>query len=452
MNTTSPARTAPGTPPRLIDNRWLQLVVGIVCMIATANIQYAWTLFVPEIQGKFGWERASIQVAFTIFVLVQTWLAPIEGYFIDKFGPRLIVAFGALFIGAAWIINSQATTLMGFYLGAAVGGIGVGSIYATCINNALKWFPDRRGLAVGLTAGGYGAGSAATILPIAAMIESSGFQHAFLVFGILQGSLAFLAAWFLRPPKKGEVHGSAKLAQSRRDYTLKEALATPLFWLMLLMFTCVVTGGMMAVAQLGVIAQDLGVKHFKVDLYFFTMAALPLALMLDRVMNGISRPLFGWISDHIGREKTMVIAFTLEGLGIIALGYFGSNPWAFLILSGVVFLAWGEVYSLFSALAGDAFGTKHIGKIYGVLYCAKGIGALFVPIGNLMMEATGTWSTVLYTVAGMDLFAAFLAIVALRPMLARHVAGNAAAAAGASSSSSAGVTLPAGLAPATRAR
>jgi OFA family oxalate/formate antiporter-like MFS transporter len=143
--------------------------------------------------------------------------------------------------------------------------------------------------------------------------------------------------------------------------------------------------------------------------------------MLDRIMNGISRPLFGWISDNIGREKTMVIAFTLEGLGIIALGYFGSNPYAFLILSGVVFLAWGEVYSLFSALAGDAFGTKHIGKIYGVLYTAKGIGALFVPVGNLMMEATGTWSTVLYTVAAMDLTAAFLAIVVLRPTLAKHV-------------------------------
>ncbi|MDM0045919.1 oxalate/formate MFS antiporter [Variovorax dokdonensis] len=419
------AGTSSGQPQRWYDNRWLQLAVGIVCMIATANIQYAWTLFVPEIQGKFGWERASIQIAFTIFVLVQTWLAPIEGYFIDKFGPRLIVAFGAIFIGVAWVINSQATTLLGFYIGAAIGGIGVGSIYATCINNALKWFPDRRGLAVGLTAGGYGAGSAATILPIAAMIESSGFQSAFLFFGILQGSLAFVAAWFLRSPgANAKVPASAKLTQSRRDYTLKEALHTKLFWLMLLMFSCVVTGGMMAVAQLGVIAQDLGVKSFKVDLYFFTMAALPLALMLDRIMNGISRPLFGWISDHIGREKTMVIAFTLEGLGIIALGYFGHNPWAFLILSGVVFLAWGEVYSLFSALAGDAFGTKHIGKIYGVLYCAKGIGALFVPLGNLMMEATGTWSTVLYTVAGLDLFAAFLAIVALRPMLAAHVAGT----------------------------
>lgn len=411
------------------SRRWMQLVVGVVCMIATANIQYAWTLFVPEIQQTFGWERASIQVAFTIFVLVQTWLAPIEGYFIDKFGPRLMVAFGALFIGTAWVINSQATTLMGFYFGAAIGGIGVGSIYATCINNALKWFPDRRGLAVGLTAGGYGAGSAATILPIAAMIESSGFQETFFFFGLLQGGLAFIAAWFLRSPKAGEVKASSKLNQSRRDYTLKEALNTKLFWLMLVMFTCVVTGGMMAVAQLGVIAQDLGVKEFEVNLYFFTMAALPLALMLDRVMNGISRPLFGWISDHIGREKTMVIAFSLEGIGIIALGYFGHNPWAFLILSGVVFLAWGEVYSLFSALAGDAFGTKHIAKIYGVLYCAKGIGALFVPVGNLLMEATGTWSTVLYTVAAMDLFAAFLAVTLLPRTLKAHVAQSTAMAA-----------------------
>jgi OFA family oxalate/formate antiporter-like MFS transporter len=407
------------------SKRWFQLAVGVICMIATANIQYAWTLFVPEIQETYGWPRAKIQLAFTIFVIVQTWLAPVEGYFIDKFGPRMMVAFGAILIGTAWIINSQATSLSGYYIGAAVGGIGVGSIYATCINNALKWFPDRRGLAVGLTAGGYGAGSAATILPIAAMIERSGFQETFLFFGVLQGAIAFIAAWFLRSPNASEVSKrSAKLIQATRDYTLKEAMNTRLFWLMFAMFILVVTGGMMAVAQLGVIAKDLGVKEFQVNMGFFVMAALPLALMLDRIMNGISRPLFGWISDHIGREKTMVIAFTLEGLGIIALGYFGSNPYAFLILSGVVFLAWGEVYSLFSALAGDAFGTKHIGKIYGVLYTAKGIGALFVPVGNLMMEATGTWSTVLYTVAAMDLTAAFLAMVVLRPVLARHVAAS----------------------------
>lgn len=402
--------------------RWIRLAACVVCMAATANIQYAWTLFVPEIQHAFGWPRARIQFAFTIFVIVQTWLAPLEGYYIDKFGPRLIVAVGALFVGAAWIVNSQATSLTGFYIGAVIGGIGVGAIYATCINNALKWFPDRRGLAVGLTAGGYGAGTALTILPIASMIAASGFQHAFLFFGILQGTVAFLAAWFLRSPKTTEVNASPQLAQAMRHYTLKEAMSTRLFWLMFVMFILVVTGGMMAVAQLGVIATDYGVKEFKVDLYFFVMASLPLALMLDRIMNGVSRPLFGWISDHIGREKTMVVAFTLEGFGIIALGVFGGDPYAFLILSGVVFLAWGEVYSLFSALAGDAFGTRHVGKIYGVLYTAKGIGALLVPVGNLMMEATGTWSSVLFAVALMDLTAACLAVVLLRPVLARHVA------------------------------
>ncbi|QQP93384.1 oxalate/formate MFS antiporter (plasmid) [Skermanella sp. TT6] len=404
--------------------RWIQLAVGVICMVATANIQYAWTLFVPEIQATYGWTRASIQAAFTIFVVVQTWLTPIEGYFIDKYGPRVMVAIGGVLVGLSWIINSYATTLTGFYVGAAVGGMGVGCVYATCINNALKWFPDRRGLAVGLTAGGYGAGSALTILPIAAVIASSGYQSAFFYFGAVQGIVIFAVAWFLRSPQKGEVNYSTKVAQSRRDYTLSEALRTPVFWTMLLMFTLTVTGGLMAVAQLGLIAHDLGVKEFPVNLYFFTMAALPFALMLDRVMNGLSRPLFGWISDHIGREKTMFIAFSMEGLGIIALGYFGHNPYAFLILSGVVFLAWGEVYSLFSATAGDAFGTKHVGKIYGLLYCAKGIAALMVPLGNILMEATGTWSTVLYTVAIMDLCSAVCAIVVLRPMLARHHARN----------------------------
>jgi OFA family oxalate/formate antiporter-like MFS transporter len=420
MNRSS-ATTVRFRAPATDRGRWIRLAACIVCMAAAANIQYAWTLFVPEIEHAYGWPRAKIQLAFTIFVIVQTWLAPLEGYFIDKFGPRLIVAFGALFVGAAWVINSQASTLTGFYVGAAIGGIGVGSIYATCINNALRWFPDRRGLAVGMTAGAYGAGSAATILPIASMIASSGFQHTFLYFGILQASVALIGAWFLRSPKASEVNAAPMLAQGTRDYTLTQALKTPLFWLMFVMFILVVTGGMMAVAQLGVIATDLGVKEFKVDLHFFVMASLPLALMLERIMNGISRPLFGWISDHIGRQKTMMIAFTLEAFGIAALGCFGSDPYAFLILSGVVFLAWGEVYSLFSALAGDAFGTKHIGKIYGVLYMAKGIGALLVPLGNLIMEATGTWSTVLFAVAAMDLAAVCLAIVLLRPVLARHV-------------------------------
>ncbi|ESR27242.1 Oxalate/formate antiporter [Lutibaculum baratangense AMV1] len=412
---------AAGRPHDPPANRWVQLVVGVACMVAAANIQYSWTLFVPEIQETYGWTRAAIQTAFTIFVITQTWLTPIEGYFIDRYGPRAMVFIGGAFTGLAWIVNSYATTLTGFYFGAVLGGIGVGCVYATCINNALKWFPDRRGLAVGLTAGGYGSGTILTIMPIAAMIETSGYQSAFFTFGLIEGAVIMLAALFLMAPPAGVVPKfSANVVQSRRDYTVGEALRTPVFWVMLLLFTMTVTGGLMATAQLGVMAQDLGVKEHDLNFYFFTMAALPFALMLDRLMNGFSRPFFGWISDNIGRERTMFIAFTLEGLGILALAHFGHNPWAFVLLSGVVFLAWGEVYSLFSATTGDTFGTKHVGKIYGLLYCAKGVAALLVPLGNLLMEATGTWATVLYAMAAMDLGAAVLAIVLLRPLIRRH--------------------------------
>ena len=213
--------------------------------------------------------------------------------------------------------------------------------------------------------------------------------------------------------------------QSRRDYTLGEALRTPVFWVMLAMFTATVTGGLMAVAQLSVIAEDLGVRNFQMNFGFFTMAALPFALMMNTMVNGISRPVFGWLSDHIGRERVMFIAFSLEAVGILALGWYGSNPWAFVVLSGIVFFAWGEVYSLFSATAGDTFGTKNIGTIYGLLYCAKGVAALLVPFGNVLMEATGTWTTVLYTMAALDLSAALAAILILKPLRRRIVEADA---------------------------
>ncbi len=407
-------------------NRWIQLVVGIGCMVAASNVQYSWTLFVPEIIEVHGWSRAAIQTAFTIFVIVQTWCTPVVGHFIDRHGPRTLVLFGGLMTGLAWVLDSYATSLTGFYVASVVGGLGVGAVYATCINNALKWFPDKRGLAVGLTAGGYGSGTIVTIIPIANMIAASGYQSAFFTFGLLQGAAICLCAWFLRAPGAVQQAAStAKVVQSGRDYTLAEALRTPVFWVMMAMFTGTVTGGLMVVAQLGIIAEDLGVRGLQVDVYFFAMAALPFALMLDRLMNGVSRPMFGWLSDHIGRETTMFIAFSLEGIGVLALGWFGHQPWAFVFLSGVVFLAWGEVYSLFSATAGDTFGTLHVGKIYGVLYCAKGIAALLVPFGNVLMEATGTWKSVLYSMSAMDLMSALAALLVLKPLIRRHHARDA---------------------------
>jgi OFA family oxalate/formate antiporter-like MFS transporter len=414
----SNARASSG-PAQADSSRWAQLAFGVACMVAASNIQYSWTQFVPEIQKAHGWERAAIQTAFSIFVVVQTWSTPFIGALIDRYGPRLLVLLGGVLTGLAWVINSYATSLPGFYVGAIVGGLGVGAVYATCINNAIKWFPDRRGLGVGLTAGGYGSGTILTVIPIANMIASSGYQAAFFTFGLIQGVAIVFFAWFLRAPKPGAITYSAKVAQSRRDYTLGEALRTPVFWVMLAMFTGTVTGGLMAVAQLSVIAEDLGVRNYQINFYFFTMAALPFALMMNTIVNGISRPTFGWLSDHIGRERVMGIAFSLEAVGILALGWFGHNPWAFVVLSGIVFFAWGEVYSLFSATAGDTFWTKNIGTIYGLLYCAKGVAALLVPFGNLLMEATGTWSSVLYSMAALDLGAALAAIFVLMPMRQR---------------------------------
>ena len=402
---------------------------GVACMVAASNIQYSWTQFVPEIQKAYGWERAAIQTAFSIFVVVQTWCTPFVGAMIDRLGPRALVIFGGVLTGLAWVINSYATSLTGFYVGSVVGGLGVGAVYATCINNAIKWFPDKRGLAVGLTAAGYGSGTILTVIPISRMIAGAGFQSTFFTFGLIQGAVIVAFALLLKAPRPGAITYKASVAQSRRDYTLGEALRTPVFWVMLAMFTATVTGGLMAVAQLSVIAEDLGVRNFQMNFGFFTMAALPFALMMNTMVNGISRPVFGWLSDHIGRERVMFIAFSLEAVGILALGWYGSNPWAFVVLSGIVFFAWGEVYSLFSATAGDTFGTKNIGTIYGLLYCAKGVAALLVPFGNVLMEATGTWTSVLYTMAALDLGAALTAILILKPLRRRLVEADTARAA-----------------------
>jgi oxalate/formate antiporter len=412
-------------PLQADTSRWSQLVFGVACMVAASNIQYSWTQFVPEIQKAHGWERAAIQTAFSIFVVVQTWCTPFVGAMIDRYGPRALVLFGGVLTGLAWVINSYATSLPGFYAGSIVGGLGVGAVYATCINNAIKWFPDKRGLAVGLTAAGYGSGTILTVIPISRMIASAGYQSTFFTFGLIQGVVIVAFASLLRGPVAGAVTYKAAVAQSRRHYTLGEALRTPVFWVMLAMFTGTVTGGLMAVAQLSVIAEDLGVRNVEMNFGFFTMAALPFALMMNTIVNGISRPVFGSLSDHIGREQVMFIAFSLEALGILALGWYGSDPWAFVVLSGIVFFAWGEVYSLFSATAGDTFGTKNIGTIYGLLYCAKGIAALLVPFGNVLMEATGTWTSVLYTMAVLDISAALAAILILKPLRRRLAEGDA---------------------------
>jgi MFS transporter, OFA family, oxalate/formate antiporter len=402
--------------------RWGQLIFGIICMVMIANLQYGWTLFVKPIDDKYHWGRAAIQVAFTIFVLTETWLVPVEGYLIDKFGPKAMIFGSGILVGIAWVLNSYADSLFLLYLGAAIGGVGAGVIYGGSVGNALKWFPDRRGLAAGLTAAGFGAGSALTIIPIANMIASSGYESTFFWFGIGQGIIVLIFSLFLRAPEPGEVPASAIVQQSSRDYTWKEVLKTPPFWVMYVMFVMVGAGGLMAIAQLAPIANDYKIAGIPVSLVGLTLPALTFALTIDRVLNGICRPFFGWVSDHIGRENTMFIAFFLEGIGIYALLYFANDPVLFVILSGVVFFAWGEIYSLFPATTADLYGKKFATTNYGLLYTAKGTAALLVPLANVLTNYTGSWHAVFYVAAILNIIAAVMALVLLKPMRQRFLA------------------------------
>jgi OFA family oxalate/formate antiporter-like MFS transporter len=403
--------------------RWGQLIFGIVCMVMIANLQYGWTLFVNPIDEKYHWGRAAIQVAFTIFVLTETWLVPFEGYLIDKFGPRIMVGLSGVLVAIAWVMNSVADSLTALYVAAAIGGVGAGIIYGASVGNALKWFPDRRGLAAGLTAAGFGAGSALTVVPIANMIQSGGYEAAFLWFGIGQGIIVVVFSLFLRAPQPGEVKAPAAPAvqQTQRDYTPAEVLRSPVFYVMYAMFVMVGTGGLMAVAQLGPIARDFKIDGIPVSILGLTLPALSFALTIDRVLNGVCRPFFGWVSDQIGRENTMFVAFMLEGIGIYALLQFAHEPLLFVLLSGLVFFAWGEIYSLFPATCTDLYGKKFATTNYGMLYTAKGTASLLVPLANVLTAATGSWTAVFIVSAALNIVAAVMALAVLRPMRLRSL-------------------------------
>ena len=405
--------------------RWIQLFLGIICMTMIANLQYGWTLFVNPITDKFGWTRAAVQVAFSIFVLTETWLVPVEGYLVDRFGPRPVVLVGGLLCGIGWVMNSFADSLMLLYVAAAISGIGAGAVYGTCVGNSLKWFPDRRGLAAGLTAAGFGAGSALTVLPIQAIIKAMGYQTAFLYFGLGQGIVVMLVALALVDPrhvvnpgiaKQAEKRPNPRVLQTKRDYRPMEIIAQPVFWVMYVMFVLVAAGGLMAVAQLAPIAKDFKIGEIPVSILGLTLPALTFALTIDRVLNGLTRPFFGWVSDQIGRELTMLIAFSLEGVGIMCLFWFGQEPLMFVILSGLVFFAWGEIYSLFPSTNADTFGPKFAAANAGLLYTAKGTASLLVPLSSVLTAATGNWHAVFVIAAVMNIAAALIGWFILRPM------------------------------------
>lgn len=413
--------TTTGNPPRK-----KQLILGLIAMMAISSPQYVWALFTQHLTSSLGASLAEVQVTFSILIVLQTFLSPLQGFLIDRFGPHRLLAIGAALTGLSWIVSSDVQSLTGLYLSYGVlGGIGTGVVYVGVIGLMVQWFPDLRGFATGMVAAGYGFGAVLTTFPISSSLKAEGFQQTLFTYGIIIGLAGILAALGMRRPHPGELsHIKPQATQAvatKRDFTPKEMLVNPIFWLLFLMMTMMSTTGLMVISQMGAIARDFKVA----DALVFGMAALPFALTIDRITNGLTRPFFGWVSDKLGREKTMLIAFSLEGVAITIWYFVAHDPLWFALLSGVVFFGWGEIFSLFPSILTDTFGTKHATTNYGFLYMAQGVGSVFGgPVAALIYASTGTWGTVFTLVVVMDILTAVLAYFVLMPMRRKHLAAT----------------------------
>jgi MFS transporter, OFA family, oxalate/formate antiporter len=407
-------------------NRWTQLLLGIIAMMSISSPQYTWTLFTGPLNQKLGTSLAELQWTFSLLIILQTFLSPLQAYLVDRFGPRLLISAGAILSGGSWVLAAQATNIELLYLTyGIIGGFGTGIIYVGIIGLMVRWFPDRRGLATGLAAAGYGFGAFFTSFPIDSMIKSSGYAHTLVVWGIIQGVIGVAAALGLsvpptgyRPPGQLPVEAARIELQTQRSYSPREMLQNPIFWLLFIMMAMMSTSGLMVTSNVGPFAREYKVA----EVIVLGMAALPLSLTLSRVTNGMTRPFFGWVSDHIGREKTMALAFSLEAVAILILFAFIDQPAMFVVLTGLVFFGWGEIFSLFPSTLTDTFGPKFAATNYGFLYIAQGVGSILGgPAAAYLKQATGSWTAVFILVACLDALTALLALTVLRGMRQRHM-------------------------------
>lgn len=402
--------------------RWAQLGLGLVAMMAISSPQYVWTLFVKPFQATTGTDLPAIQITFSLLIVLQTWLSPLQGWMVDRFGSRLLITTGCLLSGLGWITSAYISGIWGLYLTYGLFcGVGTGIVYVGIVGLMVRWFPDRRGFAAGVVAAGYGFGAILTTFPIDSMIKSSGYQPTLVTFGAILGIVGALAAMGLREPAAGEVEAARPLAAapSVKDVAPGAMLKTPVFWLLFVMMTMMSTGGLMVISQFASFAKSFGVA----DTLVFGLAALPFALTFDRVTNGLTRPFFGWVSDRIGREYTMLIAFMLEAVSIWLLLQFRDNAALFVLLSGVVFFGWGEIFSLFPSTLTDTFGTRNATTNYGFLYMAQGIGSVLGgPVAAMIYGSTGSWLPVFGLIIAMDAVTALLAVFVLKPMRASYLA------------------------------
>src|SRR5450755_1517499 len=395
-------------------NRWFRLVSAVVAMIMIANLQYAWTLFVKPLIAAHHWKLSEVQWAFTFFIACQTWFMPCSGWLIDRLGPRKFVTVAGILCGAGWAALGSVETLPALYALYAAAGIGAALVYCGSMGVALKWFPDKRGLATGVTAAAFGSGTALFIPLIAHIVRDSGYRTAFLYTGIGQGLAIICAAQFLRNPVQGEVAPvaiKAKIRTHHEDFSSPEMLRTPHFYLLYLMMFLMGISGLMVTAQLAPLA----------DSFKISAAAVTFALSMNPIANGASRLFWGWVSDHLGRERTMICAFLIQSAALLIVPWFGKgSDTSFIVCLALVYFSWGEVYVLFPSVSADLFGVRNASANYGFLYSTKGVASIVGGgLAAMLFEKIGSWDVVFYGGAALALCSALMAVVLMRMPLPR---------------------------------
>ena len=406
---------ATSAAPVAIPGRGLQLALGVVAMMAISSPQYVWTLFVGPLRTELGASLAAVQATFAIFSIFQCGLGPLHGHLAARVSPRAFVAIGGALVGASWIASSFATSLPLLYFTYGVlSGIGTGFVYVSVIELMVQYWPDRRGFAVGMVTGSYGFGAICTTFPIAWAMQRSGLHNTLIWFGAIFAVVIALAALGMKR------YGPASTLAAKADQpgvSPAQMLKTPVFWVLFVLMTMVAIGGLMVISQLGPFAASMGISETTTVM---GLAALPLALTIDRIANGVTRPFFGWISDRIGREPTMFIAFGLEAIGVFLLLKLGDQPVAFVLLSGLVFFGWGQIYALFPSLQADLFGPRYAVQNFGYLLVSTAVASVLgAPVAAMLLESSGSWNAAFYAVIVLDTLAAIASVAVLAPMTKR---------------------------------
>ncbi|MEX2262510.1 MAG: oxalate/formate MFS antiporter [Bryobacteraceae bacterium] len=402
-----------------MTSRWLQLLSAVLAMVMIANLQYAWTLFVRPIQEGTNWTLSQIQWAFTLFIIFETWIMPLEGWLIDRAGPRLFLSVAGVLCGIGWSALGMVESLGAFYVFYSIAGVGAAFVYSGAIATALKWFPDRRGLASGLIAAGFGSGSALFIPLIVYWIGAYDYRSAFVWSGVIQGAIIILAAQVLRNPDQRDLKAAGQRAaalnpavrRNTEQFTTPEMLRTPHFYGLYLMLVMMATGGLMLTAQAGPLAKEWGIS----------LSALTVALALDRVANGAGRVFWGWISDRIGRETTMFVAFTLQAFFLLCFAWFGGRSgFLFTVTLVLTYFTWGQIFALFPSITGDYFGARNSASNYSFLYSAKGVASIIGGgVTAILFERLGSWYGPIYGCAVLAMLAALLSLILRRAALPR---------------------------------